>query len=62
MTDLSLLSSDLDLSSFLGSRFNSALDVFNGGTSTEPRWFVEHDVVAEVAVVNWACLSLECTV
>ena len=60
--DLSLLSSYLNLSSFLRSRFNSALDVFDGGTSTEPRWFVEHDVVAEVAVVDWACLSLECTV
>ena len=60
--DLSLLSSYLDLSSFLGSRFNSALDVFDGGTSSEPRWFVECDVVAVVAVVSWASLSLDCTV
>ena len=60
--DLSLLSSYLNLSSFLGSRFNSALDVFDEGRSTEPRWFVERDVVDVLAVVSWACLSLQCTV
>ena len=48
--NLSLLSSYLDLSSFLASCFNSALDAFNGGTSTEPQWFVERDVIALVAV------------